>query len=324
MPFREGLKPNQPFVISQGELSSEFKILSARDVSKLGGPEKPKPREPGKGEKLSIEQAETIIGRENFFGPEAVEKAFGIKLEWEQIPDIRFSKEELEQARELGQFLVLRTDKAPDGQPLTMLKMHELLQSGFTQGGKGKVLYDTTEEWKRKSEFFTTETPKVSWALTSRAPIPGSKSKNYVEQTQALAGYLTKEVFKDQSMPPQYKQAIDEFQAYYDRNFKGKTQEQVTQLLGGGQWERYAKELSELQLNELTRQSPADALYDMLIHFQNTGTKILEAEYTWTRRRSSDGSLVSVGRFGAVGAHVLGWSPDYSVGDLGVSFSRSL
>ncbi|MBF8280359.1 MAG: hypothetical protein HW383_132 [Candidatus Magasanikbacteria bacterium] len=320
--MREGLKSNRPFVITKDALSSHFKVLSTAEVAKLGGPEKHKQPEFKRGEKLTMEQAETIIGRENFFGPEAVEKAFGIRLAREQIPEIPFLKVDLERAKELGQFLVLRADKAPDGQPLTMRKMHELLQADFSQAGKGKVLYDTKEGWKIKSEFFTTETPQATWALSSRTLISDSKSKNYVEQTQALIQYLTEEVFKDQDLPPQYQAAINEFQTYYDRNFQGKTPEQIKQLLDS-EWERYAKELSELQLNELTRQSPADALYDMLIHFQNTGTKILETDYTWTKRRSSNGRLVDVGDFDAGGAGVFDRPPDSSYGNLGVSFSRS-
>ena len=53
-------------------------------------------------------------GYHGFLGPEAIKAAFGVELSPEEIPPIKFTKEQLERARDLGQFLVLRLDKVKD------------------------------------------------------------------------------------------------------------------------------------------------------------------------------------------------------------------
>ena len=87
--------------------------------------------------------------------------------------------------------------------------------------------------------------------------------------------------------------------------------------------QKYAQELGDLKINQLTRQAPADTLYDILMYF-GQNSRILENKYTWTKRRSSRGVLILVGCFVADGAGVYDWDPGDSGGDLGVSFSRSL
>ena len=159
--------------------------------------------------------------------------------------------------------------------------------------------------------------------MSGTASVPDSTSKNYLEQTQVLADYVANEVFKGQELPPMYEAAIEQFQNYFDHNFKNKTKEEIDALLSGSDWEKYAQELGDLGINQLTRQSPADALYDMLARYLKTGTKIFETVSTWTKRRASDGDLVYVGRFGAGGARVNGYRPGSSDSNLGVSLSRS-
>src|SRR3989304_293049 len=78
----------------------------------------------------SPDQAKEIFGND-FLGREAVKKAFGIDIPKAEIPAIPFSREDLERARELGQFLILRYNKAPDGQPLSMKKMNDMLEKQF-------------------------------------------------------------------------------------------------------------------------------------------------------------------------------------------------
>ncbi|MBI5077564.1 hypothetical protein HZB94_04255 [Candidatus Falkowbacteria bacterium] len=159
---------------------------------------------------ITVEMARELLGRENVLGPEEVERTFGVRLE--EVPEIPFSSKELERARELGQFLVLRVDKAPDGQPLTMKKMNELLEDKFKKGNKGKILCDPSDpSWYQAEEFYISDAPELHWALVSRETIPNSTNKNYLQQTQELVRYLTDKVFKDQPIPPEYQEAIDEF-----------------------------------------------------------------------------------------------------------------
>ena len=278
---------------------------------------------------VSLEQAQEIMDREgiqNFMGPEQIKITFGIELKPEQIPKIPFSKEELEQARELGQMLVLRVDKASDGKPLTMEKLNGLLQ-GQTKDGKNVLYgYNETEKkmkddcWYKNEDFFTKDSPQAGWALVSKEVIPHShnesgvdEKRNYLVQTEKLIEYLTTKVFQGREIPPIYNQAIKEFNQIRQRE---KLDELITQ-----DWQRAAQILENLQITQLLRQTPVEILYDLLIYFQNTGKRLLENIYTWSRRRDADGWLVYVGYFVADGAYVFSYRPDYSGDYLGVVFS---
>jgi hypothetical protein len=105
----------------------------------------------GKEAVESIEKAKEILGGD-CLGAEAVEKTFGLKLESAKIPAIPFSATELERAKSLGQMLVLRANKGPDGKPLTMQAMNNLLKEKYKKAGS-KLLYDT--DWYKGEEFYT-------------------------------------------------------------------------------------------------------------------------------------------------------------------------
>jgi hypothetical protein len=335
---REGHTPNQPFIISKSEFTSQFKVLSATEGIKLREAEKPKSQESRKEKFLSLEEAETIIGQENFFGPGAVKKAFDVDFESKNIPDIPFSKEDLDRATKLGQFLVLRVDHAKDGHPLTPEKMLTAWNARPPTENNGSLL-NNPSGWYKDEEFFTNDTPvfqagdspaqdvHARWALVSQEPVPDTTGKNYLQQTILLAGYV-RQVFAGQTMPSDCETALLEFDQYNSREFTGKAPEEIQALLGGdATWKQYAAELSELKINQLTRHNFAEALYDMQIRFFNSDprnqTRLLEKMYTWTKRLSSDGELVNVGGFGADGAGVSSSRPAYAFDGLGVSFSRS-
>ena len=264
-----------------------------------------------------IKNAKEILGKQDVMGPEEVKKAFGIEINPEDIPKIPFEKAELERAKELDQFLVLRVDKAPDGKPLSMQKINEILKGKLTDGsellcsgdGKGGL---ESGSWHRNEAFFKEETPKLAWSLASKEVIPNSTSKNYLQQTEELVNYIKDSVFKEE-VPEEYQEAIKEFEKEKDGIGKIITSER----------EKAAKKLSNLKINRLTRQNPAEALYDIAIYFQNKGERILENQYSRTYSRSSGEKLVSVGRFDADGVGVDGWNQSYFSNDLGVIFSRS-
>ncbi len=89
--------------------------------------------------KEQIEKAQEMMGEKEVMGPSEIKKAFGIEIKESEVPPIPFNEAELERAKELGQFLVLRVNKAQDGQALNMLKMHEILTEDFSKKGAGKV-----------------------------------------------------------------------------------------------------------------------------------------------------------------------------------------
>lgn len=304
---------------SLGDLPSEDLKMVLKKYKEMGGALGLSESEPKGDVREQMLRAKEIMG-EDFFAPEQIEKAFGIKVRPEHIPAIPFKREDLERAKELDQFLILRVDKTSDGKPLTMEKMNELLRgkvSGgakalFSDDGSGKIKDDA---WYKSEAFATQETPRLSWALVSKDVIPGSAGKNYLEQTSGIAAYLRNEVFKGKALPAEFQSAISEFE---------KTREEIGTLIGTGDWQKAAEKLEGLAITKLARQAPAEALYDLLVYFQNRGERLLENTYTWTSKRSFDGSLVYVGSFDAKGAHVYRLAPHDRYGALGVSFSRSV
>ncbi|NCU41810.1 MAG: hypothetical protein EOM19_03755 [Candidatus Moranbacteria bacterium] len=299
--------------LSQDDLNAVLAKYKEMEIA-LGLPE----AEPKGDIREQMLRAKEIM-REDFFAAEQIEKAFGIKVKPEQIPEIPFKREDLERAKELGQFLILRVDKANDGKPLTMAKMNELLKGKVKDGtkalysddGSGKIGDDS---WYKGEDFALKETPKLSWSLTSKEVISNSPNKNYLDQTAEIVNYLKNDVFKGKEVPTEFQNAIAEFE---------KAKGEIAKLMNDD-WKKAAEKLEGLAITKLTRQTPAEALYDIFIYFQNKGERLLENMYTWTSRRASGGRLVNVGRFDAVGACVFSLTPDDSVGLLGVAFSRSL
>jgi len=265
-----------------------------------------------------MDMAKEVMGEE-FFGFQEVKKAFGIEINPEGIPEIPFSREELEKAKELNQFLVLRVNMASDGKPLTLRKINEILKGKVSDGSKllyaddgtGKIKSDS---WYKDEDFPKTDKPKLAWALVSKEVIPNSTNKNYLNQTEELVEYLRNQVFKGEEVPEEYQEGIEEFK---------KVKAEIEKLMSSD-WEKAAEILSGLKLNQLTRQNPAEVLYDIAIYFQNRGERILEKIYTWTARRASVGGLVRVGDFDSDGVIVRSYRPGRSGDDLGVAFSRSL
>ncbi len=257
-----------------------------------------------------LKEAIEVLGIENVFGPQAVENTFGTKIDIKDIPPIPFSKADLEQAKELNQFLVLRVDKAPDGTPLTMEKMNEIMEPKFKNDGKGKVLFNT--DWYKNEPFYTTETPTLRWSLVSKEVLPDSTDKNYIDQTQVIVDFLRNDLFKDQEVPELFKSAITEFETK-----KADLTKRIT-----FEWRKVADELENLKITILTRQTPTEAIYDTLIRFNSTNTRHLPDRYAWTRGCSSGGSFVALGNAGAGGASVGRWHPEHVSGSLGVLFVR--
>lgn len=296
----------------RGELVNKAHDEALKDEQKISGftSEIERIKKGGEAEKSverqEFKEAKEILG-EDFLGPEAVKGAFGI--EFKEIPEIPFSKEDLERAKELNQQLVFYADKAPDGQFLTGEKLFEL--TGNKTSDSKKLFYDTN--WYKNEDFFTKEKPKDGWKLVAKEVISGSADKNYLQQTETIVDYLKNDVFKNKPLPEEYQKAID--------GFESKKQE-IKKLLGSD-WEKAAEELEKLEITKLTRETPVEAFYRLILNEKENKNRLLPDKYTWTSRRSSDGRLVSVGDFASSGVLVNGHRPDDSRGFLGVSFSRS-
>ena len=256
-----------------------------------------------------FERAREILGKD-FLGPEAIEKAFGITLDAGSIPEIPFSEEELERAVANGEYLILRIDRKDDGTPLTIQEMVTMLQPQFDRDSKGKIMYNV--DWYKSENFFTKDAPRPAWRLVSKNLIPGSTSKNYLQQTEVLADYIKNTEFAGLPLPADFDEAIREFESQ-----KGGIGKILT-----SKWEQAAKQLADLKLNQMARQTPVEERYDFLMYFQNNDERLHENDYVWTNRQASDGLLVYVGDARAAGADVGDWLPGRTYGRVGVGLSR--
>ena len=263
---------------------------------------------------VSPREALEIMGEQDFIGPDQLKSIFGREVA--DVPPIPFSAQELREAKERGEFLILRTDSLGDAKDLTMQNLHAYFEGDF------KMLASATDQWKLDSNFFTKETPEVSWALVSKDFIPNTTSKNYFEQTRSIVAHLKDTVYQGGTPPAKYQEAIDEFEAYSAGTFPGKSPQEIQTEIGGTKWKQYAEQLSKLKINQLCRQSAVEALFDIAVYYKHTNRKLLESPYTWTKSRASDGRLGLVGFAGAAGAHVGRWGPGNSDGVLGVLLSR--
>ena len=290
---------------------------------------------------LSVEEAREIMGEAQFIGVEDIEETFGFKPQI--VPEIPFSIEELKRAKELGQQLILYIDTKADGTSFTMEDMipsepKEITLSESLKkpclGGKGtiKPIFSFFSENKTsdgkvflcnkdnddgdwlfedKEAKLRSETPHLGWRLTTPEIIEGSNNKNYLEQTETLIEYLKNEHFKGVDIPKAYEEAIDEFNNEKD----------AISVLMDSDWQAAAKKLSELSINELTRERLSEIIYRCRINEQKLGVKNLASTYSWSISLDAYGKLVHVGDFDGYGLYVDARGPGNSNGSLGICFS---
>lgn len=259
-----------------------------------------------------MDMAREILGEKDFFGPEDIEKIWGVRLAPEDIPPLPFAREDLEYARDHGQFLTLRISETDDGKPLTILAMDDMQKEVYGEAGGGKLFYSRNDEWKKKSDFYTEESPRRAWALVSKDILPESANKNYLQQTDELVRSI-EDAYQGRTMPEKYQDAVAKY----------RSEREPLEKLMESDWKRAAESLEGLKLTEFARHTPVEVVFDGISRFLKTGEKFLENTYTWTSRRDADGRLVDVGGFDSGGAIVGWWDPDDSDDRLGVSLSRS-
>ncbi|MDP3696526.1 MAG: hypothetical protein Q8R55_00665, partial [Candidatus Taylorbacteria bacterium] len=111
MPF-EAYKIYEEYEPDKFKNSTQKKVEQALDTAKKEGlvPE-------SKEANIEFDEAREIFGKD-FLGPEAIQTTYGIELrqdELQEIENIPFTREELEQAKQLGMMLVLRVPSIGEG-----------------------------------------------------------------------------------------------------------------------------------------------------------------------------------------------------------------
>lgn len=282
------LKSGEEFrVVGSEELNQEFESVLSPESSLTSRIEKVE-----KGE-TTYEKAKEIMGRD-FFGIEAYNKTFGItrtlRAEFNKVP---YSDAELEQAKAKGEMLVLRYSD------MSMKVLHEGLEKVF-EDKDGKPLYDT--DWYEDEDFYKEQRMREGWALVSKEVIENSTSKDYISQTAELRDYLT---------------GVDSLTEDEKKEVTDEKLDEIREVMSKD-WEKAAKMLAGLKINQNHRRTPTEALYDFAIRYKNTGERMLENMHDWTNTRASGGRLVNFGGAVSRGAGVDGDGPRSSYYALGV------
>ena len=303
----KGPEPKQPTIREYDRITR-----LAQAVQEIRAGREPALESEPSGE-TSLEQAREILGQEYFFGPEAVETALGFAPE--DIPEIPYSPEDLEKAKELKEMLVLRVSHDAEGQPMTMERINEIMASRLSED-EGKLLVsqkaagssDLKDDcWYKNEPFFKTASLKTEWKLVSTNFVPGPTSKNYIEQTRALRDHLSGlDALTHEELVECSDAVLSELATLMESD-----------------WKQAAQKLSVLQINQNHRRTPAEILYDWTLRFKGTKDRgILDSNWDWSNVQSSGGRLVYVGDADAGGASVRGNRPRYAGGTLGVCSSR--
>ncbi|MBM3209248.1 ATP-dependent Clp protease ATP-binding subunit [Candidatus Shapirobacteria bacterium] len=256
----------------------------------------------------SFQKEKKIMGLE-FFGPDEVERAFGFRIDRDSIPDIPFSPQELREAKANGQYLMLFVPNKADGTGITAQELVNTLSGQFERDTNGKIQYRV--DWYEKEKFYTHDTPRPAWRLITKEGIPCA-DHNYLEQTDDIVRYLKDTIFRGETIPPEFQEAIDEFE---------REKEDLRKNISS-KWEETARRLAELKLTRLTRPTLVEERWAWLVYFKNRGQRLLENTHTNTCSQSSGGLLVAVGDADADGARVSGWPPERTFGRLVAVISR--
>ncbi|MDB4984716.1 MAG: hypothetical protein JWM20_895 [Patescibacteria group bacterium] len=243
-------------------------------------------------------EAKEAIGKENFLGPDEIKFRFSIDVK--NAPKVPFSKQELMDAKKLGQQLVLYVDKTKDGKPLTISAMREQTKNKTSQA---TGLFADGDDYF-KNNGLDQETPRVGWRLTSKECLPNSENKNYFGQTQVAVDYLKNEVFKGTKIPKEYAEAFDEWEAVKKTNLK-----EQSESGDSAKWMAASQQLANLKITQLTRERLSEVMYRLAIQESKNKERLLDSAgrtvyYTWTSSRGSDGDLALAGRFDSDGVDV--------------------
>lgn len=234
---------------------------------------------------VSFEDAERIFGADYFDGA-SILHAFGVFVHKDLTPPIPFSYQELEQAKQLNQMLILRVTGTIDN-PLTMENMNRL-PSVQTFLCTDVIPHSRTMAFQNEY-LFTKDMPRPGWALVSKTLLANSINKDYRFQSFLLAQYLKKTVFANKILPSEY----------------------------GG--------LDNIALGLKLRRTAVETMYDTIMYFVHTGIRLLPDVGDWGRTLDTKGKFVTVGFFDKnKQIDLYCESSDKSDRDTGVCFSRRI
>ncbi|MDE1970079.1 MAG: hypothetical protein KGI50_00670 [Patescibacteria group bacterium] len=196
MPF-EAYKIYDEYEPNKYKTSTQKKVEQALDIAKKENliPE-------AKETNIEFNEARELFGKD-FLGPESVKTTYGVELtpeELQEIENIPFTREELEQAKHLKMMLVLRVSHDKDGNLLTIKQLREQFGSDDALGDPAKKktnLFWKSQDWYNDQEFATKPTPQLKWSLVTKDVLQESLDKNWDQQEEVLKKWA-----KDNNIDP--------------------------------------------------------------------------------------------------------------------------
>lgn len=289
-------------------------------------------RESERSPEVSIAEAKEILGG-NYLGVEATEKVFGTKIE--EIPDLPFSRERLEDAQGMDMALIFRVDTAGD-KPLTIENMCGLFREEDNE--KGYFVQGSNTERKDSDEsFFKELSPRPGWALVGKDGFKKFSSGNdlisegggYLAQTLEIVDYMEEQIkkFGAGDVPPEFTEAIKEFkEKKYELYELSKSQNSDDQR-------KLAQTLVELRANQVAMHNPAEVVYDAILFIEDEkkrepipigGKPVSRFSFkeVSTASLDSDGFLVSVGISGKNELSFMKSTPKNSIASIPLSLRQ--
>jgi hypothetical protein len=202
--------------------------------------------------------AEQFMG-EDFFGVADVEKTFGVKLDFEKIPAIPFTKRELLFAHECGFKLIFRQSRTSTGLPLNA----DDLAKRFA---KAHGLHmDDISSIPNIPERFPDESFPRGWVI---AGLDGPSDRcDFREQTLNLYNRAAALFYHEINTSSEIRSAIESFDIYYDDN-----QNLLDFNIAKDEKDPHAmskrainKGLASLKINKTLRPTAIELFYDMLM-----------------------------------------------------------
>ena len=286
---------------------------------------------------VSVAEARELLGDKYVFGPEEITNAFGFEIEESEILPIPYSREELEQAKELGEQLILRVSHDGEGNPMTMERINEIMETRMDPKTEGRLLHDTSSY--KDEEFFKNDPLKTEWKLVGTSFVPAVSSprdkegkhtkdtryNNYFHQTRLLREYL-KSVGEDILTEEEEEEYSDrELQRLSEQTGVDWDTQRITDIEKYDKnYQDISRQLTKLKINQNHMRSVAEILYDWVLKFKNLGDRgILETNYEWSNILLSSGYIVTLGDADVFGAGVYWWGLSGGDAQTGVCSSRS-
>lgn len=130
-------------------------------------------------------KARKILGEENVFGPDDLEKYFGIPLsifDAQELKKLPFTANDLRKAKKLGSMLVLR---------IPIIELRGGFFYATIKNFKERFpQFFSNQNWYKEEYFFRKEVPPFGWSITALEPLPESFSRTHREQKKILQAHV--------------------------------------------------------------------------------------------------------------------------------------